>query len=118
MMEKIIATLFLSRELAHRAHLSTPSYSEHMALQIFYEGIIEHADALAEAYQGRYGPLDKIPLLDNETEGDIADVLEGQLAYIEMHHDEAAGSDRPLQNLIDTACGLYLSTLYKLRQLA
>ena len=43
-----IALLFLARDLAHRAHLRTRSYAEHMALGAFYEGIIPLADEFAE----------------------------------------------------------------------
>lgn len=51
---RLIAIMFLSRDVAHREHLRTQSYAQHMALGSFYEGIIDRADAIAEAYQGRH----------------------------------------------------------------
>ena len=115
---QLIAILFLSRELAHREHLRTKSYSQHMALNTFYDEVIDRADAIAEAYQGRYGIIDKIPLLDNDMAGSIDMVLEKQLDAVEkLRYTAVEKSDTTIQNLIDEAVALYLSTLYKLRNL-
>ena len=51
-MNEFIAKLFLTRELAHRYHLSTKSYSQHKALQNFYEDLLDLIDDLAEMTQG------------------------------------------------------------------
>lgn len=115
---QLIAMLFLGRELAHREHLRTKSYSQHVALNTFYDEVIDRADAIAEAYQGRYGIIDKIPLLDNDIAGSIDMVLEKQLDAIEkLRYVAVEKSDTTIQNLIDEAVALYLSTLYKLRNL-
>lgn len=115
---QLIAILFLSRELAHREHLRTKSYSQHVALNTFYDEVIDRADAIAEAYQGRYGIIDKIPLLDNDMAGSIDMVLEKQLDAVEkLRYTAVEKSDTTIQNLIDEAVALYLSTLYKLRNL-
>ena len=115
---QLIAILFLSRELAHREHLRTKSYSQHVALNTFYDEVIDRADAIAEAYQGRYGIIDKIPLLDNDIAGSIDMVLEKQLDAVEkLRYTAVDKSDTTIQNLIDEAVALYLSTLYKLRNL-
>ena len=47
-MEKLISLLFLARDLAHREHLRTDSFAQHMALGEFYDEIIDNADAIAE----------------------------------------------------------------------
>jgi len=115
---QLIAILFLSRELAHREHLRTKSYSQHVALNTFYDEVVDRADAIAEAYQGRYGIIDKIPLLDNDIAGSIDTVLEKQLDAVEkLRYTAVEKSDTTIQNLIDEAVALYLSTLYKLRNL-
>ena len=49
-MEHLISLLFLARDLAHREHLRTKSFAQHMALNTFYNEIVENADAIAEAY--------------------------------------------------------------------
>lgn len=119
MIARLIAILFLSREVAHRAHLSTTSFSQHMALGSFYDDIIDNADAIAEAYQGRNGLIGKIPMLTEEAaDSDIADVLEKHLGMLEkLRYTAVEKTDTPIQNLIDTAVETYLSTLYKLRNL-
>ena len=119
MIARLMAILFLSREVAHRAHLSTKSYAEHMALGSFYDDIIDNADAIAEAYQGRNGLIGKIPMLTEDSTGNIADTLEKHLGMIEkLRYTAVEKTDTPIQNLIDTAAETYLSTLYKLRNLS
>lgn len=119
MIARLIAILFLSREVAHREHLNTKSFSQHSALGSFYDEIIDNADAIAEAYQGRHGLIGKIPMLTEDANGDIADVLEKHLGMIEkLRYTAVEKSDSAIQNLIDTAVETYLSTLYKLRNLS
>jgi hypothetical protein len=119
MIARLIAILFLSREVAHRAHLNTTSFSQHMALNTFYLEIIENADAITEAYQGRHGIINNIPILTETDRGDIADVLEKHLEVIEnLRYTAVDKTDTAIQNLIDTAVETYLSTLYKLRNLS
>lgn len=114
-----VALLFLARDLAHRAHLRTRSYAEHMALGAFYEGVVPLADAFAEAYQGRFDELLDIPLMDNEFEGEIADILDQQMSLIEDSREAIAPrSESALHNIVDETVALYQSTLYKLRFLA
>lgn len=118
MIGRLIALLFLGREIAHREHLRTKSYAQHMALNAFYEGVIEVADSIAEAYQGRHGIIDNIPMLTEAPGGDIVATLEKQLAAIEkLRYTAVSKDDTAIQNLIDTAVELYLSTLYKLKNL-
>ena len=118
MIARLIAIMFLSREVAHREHLNTKSYAQHVALGSFYDTIIDNADAIAEAYQGRHGLIGKIPMLTEADTGDIADILEKHLGMIEkLRYTAVEKTDTPIQNLIDTAVETYLSTLYKLRNL-
>jgi hypothetical protein len=117
-MEQILAILFLSRDLAHRAHLRTTSYAQHKALGSFYDDIVDLADSLAEAYQGRNGLMKEIPLLEDDEEGNIADVLQSYMDIIEdTRYKAVPKEDSPIQNKIDEVVGLYLTTLYKLRNL-
>lgn len=118
MIGRLIALLFLSREYAHRAHLRTTSYSQHMALGSFYEEIVGIADSIAEAYQGRHGIIDKIPMLDVDLSGEPVAVLEKHLGMLEkMRYTAVDKSETAIQNLIDEAVAEYLSTLYKLKNL-
>ena len=114
-----VGTLFLARDVTHSVHLNTRSYAKHMALQAFYEGIVDHADKFAEAYQGRHGLIGPISLMSAKKTGNVVEFLEDQLAEIEkVRYEVADKSDSSLQQLIDNIVELYLTTLYKLKFLA
>lgn len=116
---QFVAVLFLARDLAHRAHLKVRgpgSFAQHAgALGEFYPSVVEFADKLAEAYQGRTRKLLDIPLLDNEFPGDIKTSMIAQQEWLEDNRYKAVPKeDSPLQNLIDEIVLLYLGTIYKL----
>lgn len=115
---KFVALLFLSRDLAHRAHLAAKgegSFAKHMALGEFYEGITDLADTFTEQYQGEYEEILDIPLLDNDEEGDIRTVLKRQKEWIIKNRYEVCERDETaLQNTIDEIVKLYQTTNYKL----
>ena len=58
--EVFVGHLFLARDVTHSAHLNTRSYAKHVALNEFYDGIIDLADKFAEAYQGRHGLIGRL----------------------------------------------------------
>ena len=116
---EIVSIAFLSREQAHREHLRTRSYAAHVALQEFYEAVVEKADTFAEVYQGTYGALGDVPY-GQAAKGKIDEVLEGHLEGIEDARKAFGASpcDRPLDNLLDELSALYARTLSKIRRLA
>jgi hypothetical protein len=59
---QLVGLLFLGRNVAHSVHLNTRSFSKHMALNTFYDEVIDRADAFAEAYQGRHGLIGPIAI--------------------------------------------------------
>jgi len=114
-----VGTLFLARDVAHSVHLNTRSFSKHMALNGFYDNIVELADKFAEAYQGRNGLIGPITLMTAKKTTNIVEFLTDSMAEIENALYEVCDkTDTPIQNIIDEIVGLYLSTLYKLRFLA
>ena len=114
-----VGMLFLARDVAHSTHLNTRSYSKHIALNEFYDGIIDLADKFAEAYQGKYGLIGPISLMSAKKTNNIVEFLEDSLKDIEeMRYKVVDKSDTALQNIIDEIVALYLSTLYKLKFLA
>ena len=116
---ELIAIMFLGRELTHREHLKVTgpgSLAKHKALNEFYEGIVNLADKFAETWQGKYGIIEDIPLLENEFAGNINEVLRQQVEWIDANRDEVTDY-RPLQNIIDEICGFYLEKLYLLDSL-
>jgi len=118
-MEHLISLLFFARDITHREHLKTNSYAQHMALNGFYNDIVDNADAIAEAYQGKYGLLSNMAIIGNTGDISIINELNGQLKWIkENRYKICSKDDTAIQNLIDGAEETYLSTLYKLRFLS
>jgi hypothetical protein len=118
-MEHLMSLLFLARDLAHREHLKTKSYAQHKALGNFYNGIIENADAIAEAYQGQYGLMKNLEILGYKDSKEIVIELQAQVKWIkDNRYKICEKDDTPIQNLIDAAVETYLSALYKLRFLS
>lgn len=114
-----VGMLFLARDVAHSTHLNTRSYAKHVALNGFYDGIIDLADKFAEAYQGKYGLIGPISLMSAKKTGNIVEFLEDQVEdLMEMRYKVVDKECTPLQNIIDEILGLYYSTLYKLKFLA
>ena len=116
---QLMGVLFLGRNVAHSVHLNTRSYSKHVALQTFYDSVIDVADAFAEAYQGRNGLIGPIAIPAAKKTTNIIEFLQDQLEEIEKgRYDVCDKSDSTLQQLIYNIVELYLTTLYKLRFLA
>ena len=114
-----VGMLFLARDVTHSAHLNTRSYAKHVALNGFYDEIIDLADKFAEAYQGKYGLIGPISLMSAKKTNNVVDFLEGQVEDLEAMRYKVVDKDcTPLQNIIDEIFGLYYGTLYKLRFLA
>ena len=115
MAAEVVGILFMSRDYAHRAHLKTSSYAKHMALNEFYEGIVELADTFAEAAQGKFGKLD-IPVA--KATGNVDDPIRGIQKHMEMVEMAAEGcGDRGLNNVMDDIVTMYMQTVYKLVEL-
>lgn len=114
---KIVAILFVSRDQAHREHLKTRSYSQHMALGDFYDQVVDFADAFAETAQGLYGVL-SIPY-ENPVSGPIATVLDTHIGNIEgLRKAFTKPEESCLLNIIDEISALYAKTIYKLQVLS
>jgi hypothetical protein len=113
---KYIALLFLARDLAHRVHLKTRSFSEHMATNTFYNDIIPLADDFAQKFEGCYGVLIDVPLMANEHKGTLLDVFEKHTKWIEDNREKICPRENTaLHNIIDEAVGVYDQAKYHLR---
>jgi hypothetical protein len=104
---------------AHIAHLQTPSFAQHMALNELYQGIPDLADTFIEAFQGKYGIIAGYPNIP-------ADVSVGAdpIAFVEGLQTKLASlrtsspPDSELQNILDEIAALFDSTAYKLKNLS
>jgi hypothetical protein len=112
----LVMQLFHARTNAHVLHLRTRSYAAHIALNEFYDNIVELTDTLAEATQGRYGILD-YPDLPYKPESDPIQMIRGLRRYIDENR-MAMCDHSELQNLIDEIVAQADSTLYKLENLS
>jgi len=114
-----VGTLFLARDVAHSVHLNTRSFSKHMALNEFYDNIVDLADKFAEAYQGRHGLIGPISLQGAKKTTNIVEFLQDSLNDVESaRYTVCEKTDTAIQNIIDEIVGQYLSTLYKIKFLA
>lgn len=114
--KNMVSALLHSQTQVHIFHLQTKSYSEHKALQKYYEGIDGIVDGLVESFQGKYGIIKGYKSMDlqewKSTE-DTVKYMNGLCEKIEELRD--CCDDSYIQNQIDTVCELINSTVYKLR---
>ena len=99
----------------HFAHLSTDSFSEHMALATFYEEIVETIDSFCEAYIGQYGKFITLPAVVPQMQIAVDAILEFR-AWI-AENRTLITDDSSLQNIIDESVELCNTTIYKLQKL-
>lgn len=112
---ELLITLLNSATIGHVLHLRSRSYSEHKALQRFYEEMPELVDGVIEAWQGRHGELVDYP--DQVVEiSEHRDALE-YVMYLKILLEEeryVLGEESEIQNLVDGIAELIDSTIYKL----
>lgn len=119
MIEELIARVFYARNVAHFEHWRAEGvggYARHVALGEFYEGVIEAVDKLVEAYQGAFELVGAIPMPKTKAE-DILMLLVEDAEWIEKNHEKICKGNRAVANLIDGVTEVYLTTIYKLRNL-
>lgn len=116
---KLVSHLMHSRNQAHVYHLQTKSFAEHMALQGYYNGIIELVDGLIESYQGKNGIIDKytsFELNNYKSNKETINYFTALQKNVDSLRDDVA--DSYIQNQIDTVTELIQSTVYKLSYLS
>jgi len=119
MIEELISRVFFTRNVAHFAHwraTGAGSYAKHKALGKFYDDVIDALDPLVEAYQGAFELIKGIPA-PPASGGEILKMLEADVSWIEKNHESICKGNRAIANLIDGLSEVYLSAIYKLRNL-
>jgi hypothetical protein len=112
-----IGTLMQSRNQAHVYHLQTDSYAQHIALQAYYEEIVELVDTLVETFQGRYGILRGYNMGSQiKEDGNPIMYFDALCKYVETKRTSIP-QDSYIQNEIDNVVALIESTRYKLKNL-
>lgn len=111
--QEFVLCMLHSQTNAHILHLQSRSYSEHKALQGYYEGIDSIIDDFVEAYQGKYGLIENYS--DEYSKPTAAlEYLIGLGEYVTQARTQLP-QDSKLQNIIDEMAQLIDSTTYKLR---
>ena len=108
-----VATLLHSATNTHFFHWSTDSYSKHIALGEYYDGIVELTDSFAEAYMGKYGKFTAFPSVYHQPK-DPLKYLESLQNFVTDARQDLP-QDSELQNLIDEIADLINTTTYKLK---
>jgi hypothetical protein len=114
--KNMVSILLHSQTQVHIFHLQTKSYSEHKALQGYYEGIDALVDGIIESYQGKYDVVtgyNSIKTEDYKSSEQIIKYFKALDSMVEKNRKSVKESF--LQNQIDTVQELIFSTLYKLR---
>lgn len=111
---EFVGTLLHSATITHFMHLQTTSYAAHVALNTYYDEIVEATDSLAEAWQGSSGELiAPYPAMFGNPEVEPLDYLTSIREYVMVNR--ALISDQSnIQNEIDNIMTLLDSTIYKL----
>ena len=122
-MEELASILMHSRTQTHIFHLGVSgpgAYAAHVALQGYYEGIVDLVDSLVESYQGKNGLIQFKPVVNLDNNCDTRNIIDyfDKLCMIVRTLRQAPNlADSFLQNQIDNVEDLIYSTKYKLTNL-
>jgi hypothetical protein len=97
----------------HILHLQTKSYSEHKALQGYYEKLPDAVDSIIEQWQGAYQMIIEYPA---GYEAPKADALQ-EVTYIRdfiVANRAVVGDYTSIQNEVDALLSIVETTMYKL----
>ena len=97
----------------HLLHLQTKSYSEHKALQGYYEGLPDAVDTIIEQYQGAYQVIVEYPNMYEPPKADALQEVTSIRDFI-VANRSVVGPYTSLQNEVDALLSLIESTKYKL----
>lgn len=116
--EDVISKLMHSRTQTHIFHLQSDSFSQHDALDEYYDDIVDLIDELVESYQGEFGVIKSYQNYDLEVYKNNEQVINFLTNLSEDVNElrETLG-DSFLVGKLDEVVELINSTLYKLKNL-
>ena len=114
-LSQFISTLKQSNEQAIVWHHQTTSFSEHKALNNYYDEIVPLLDGLVESVQGIYPRIESYTLSNpvDWSEGFSTTYFKGLYDYVQKHRTMVY-QDTWIQNPIDEIAQLIAETLYQL----
>lgn len=113
--KKYVQKMFEARQVAHNIHLKTKSYSQHVALNAFYDGLLALIDEFTETFQGQYGLIGELEISVKHVEN-IVEYLEEFCSLTKSARESL--KETHLQNMLDEVLSLTYKTIYKLKYLA
>lgn len=113
--KKYIQKMFEVRQSSHNAHLKTKSYSQHVALNEFYDGLLALIDDFIETFQGQYGLVGDLEISVKSVE-DIVEYLDEFCSSTRSARESL--KETHLQNMLDEVLSLTYKTIYKLKYLS
>lgn len=114
--EEFFGTLQQSVVESWRKHLKTDKYSEHIALNEFYEEMPDLVDDLIEAWMGINGKVKEYKNNFTEEQMGTIEYLETLKEFVKDGKDKFLDEDE-LESLCDDILAQIDSTLYKIKEL-
>jgi high-affinity Fe2+/Pb2+ permease len=109
------ATLLHSATNTHFFHWSTNSFSQHKALQKYYEGIVDFVDSYVETYMGCYEQIKSFPNVYHQPK-DALKYMESLKKFVEEATTDLP-NEQALVNILANIAELIDTTIYKLKYL-
>jgi hypothetical protein len=119
-MERIASMFFHSRTQAHTFHTRVTgpgSLAAHLALETYYESIVDLIDGLVETYQGQYGLIEykEVTGVDNDaSKENMIKYFDNLCKFLAKERQDEKLQMSWLQNDIDNIASLLYRTKYKL----
>jgi hypothetical protein len=117
---KFISKLLESREMAQVYHWTVKgdmgSHAAHLALQTYYEEVIEFIDDIVEIYQGQYGLIEGYDIIDttDSKSKDRLDYFKEAVEFVKSERTCIKAEDTHIHNIVDELIALQYKTIYKL----
>jgi len=115
-LNQFISTLHQSKQQAIVWHHQTTSFSEHKALNNYYEEIVGLIDGLVESIQGLYPRIGSYTLSNpvDWQEGGSTTYFKGLYDFVQKNRSTLPTQESWVQNQIDEIAQLISETLYQI----
>jgi hypothetical protein len=117
---KFLSKLLESREMSQVYHWTVKgdmgSHAAHLALQTYYEEVIEFIDDIVEIYQGQYGLIEGYDVIDttDSKSKDRLDYFKETVEFVKSARKCIKAEDTHIHNIVDELIALQYKTIYKL----
>ena len=113
---QLVSKCLAVRTAAHKAHLTARSYARHVALNDFYDALLDAVDEFAEVYMGLEGRFDSLPSAAVPA-GQPLEFIRELVTWLESNRGAASAGHKALENIVDNITALSARAIYKLETL-